>query len=99
MLIRIFGATPSDEHRDELEILTDAHIDDHETHDAHNSDELAVFEKLALLLCNEDVFVPNDLGQEEAIFLKNDDKNIECNQMWDKLDLNDPDDFVKVRAA
>ena len=58
-LIRTFGTMLSDECCDELAILTGTRVDNRETHDSHSSDESAIFENLAMLLCNEDIFIPN----------------------------------------
>ena len=74
-------------------------MDNRETYDDHSSDELAVFEKLALLLCNICISVTTPPGWEEATLHRNDNVNVELNQMWDTLDPNYSDDFAKVRRA
>ena len=83
-LIRMFGTILSDECRDELAISTDTRVDNRETQDAH---------------CNEDVFIPNPPGRKDPTLSTNDNVSIDYNIVWETLDPNDPDDFVKVRTA
>ena len=87
--MRLFGIALSDDHRDELHLLTDAMAKNRQLLDAYCSYELAMFQKLSLLKCNIDIVAPHPPSCAETIIRKESNHNKSCNPMWEELDPND----------
>ena len=89
-MMRMSGIMLEEDFRDDLSISHYSRINNRQSLGAHCADGLAVCEALAMLTSNSEVKIDVPPGWVEALTRKNDNPHIECNDLWDDLDPNDP---------